>query len=126
MKLLTIVTYVICLSTITLLGCSDDGVDEEVPSVQQVVTAHSDYYHYESVDELTEWADLIIEGQVVNSTVQKIETIRPLDDDGLDNPQLNPHPEGLQPDDQPVDIFTVAEVEVHRVYKGDAEENDIV
>ena len=87
------------------------------PGEKETIAVHADYPWYQSVGELFDRADLVIEGTVLDSRVEWMNhAIYPEED--KDDPRLNP---GGDRDPGEM-ITTVYTVEVHDIYKGSAGE----
>lgn len=106
-----------------LFGC---GQAMEETSTDTVVY-HSDYPHYETIDEMEEISNLIISGKVVDSTVQVLDVSgQPLTEEELNDEEKNPHPEGKQPNEEPLEsVYTVSTIEIDEKFKGEYSEEVI-
>lgn len=109
------------ISTLMLAGC---GAKETAAIPQQsknTVLYSASYPTYTNVEELIGRSNLIIEGTIIDSNFETINiTQNPTDpSDEKSNPGIGAHEQMLTP-------YTVYDVEVHKVYKGNVAAKDII
>ncbi len=115
MKISRFLIIVVCCTV--LMGCVTQDADV-TQKEKQVAKIHCDYPYYSSVDALTEKADLIIKGTIVDSRVEEIDILSKTEENEI----LNPGGE-IQ---ECKYIFTVYTVDVSDSYKGDVEPGETV
>jgi len=115
MKTIKLLIIIICIAVIlTSFGCSTQEAD-----VKQDVRVSVDYPHYSSIGILAEKADLVIEGTIIDSRVEEIDTrIRT----NIENEQLNPG--GEIPSSK--HIYTVYTIKISNSYKGNVKPGDTI
>ncbi len=120
MKINRFFTIVVCCSIMTtLIGCSiqNANVEQKEKSTVQVSV---DYPYYPNLDALTEKADLIIEGTVLDSRIEEIDT----------RVKINEKDEILNPGGDevfsPVFIYTVYTIKVSDSYKGNVKPGETI
>lgn len=79
-----------------------------------------DYPSYSTVDEAVKASDLIVEGNVLSKEYKMLDVSH---EDRSDDPQRNPGGTNQSSPDLP---YTIYEIEVSKVYKGDVTKGDIV
>jgi hypothetical protein len=88
------------------------------------VFLNASYPTYTSVPELTDQANLIVEGTIVSTATREIDVSSPLTDQEAADPELNPG--GTEQGEQSLMVYTVHQVRVERVIKGSASEGDTI
>lgn len=94
------------------------------PQEGDEVVYNASYPAYESVTELSDAADLVVEGTVVSSVVKEIDVASKLTGDDAKDPEANPG--GPDQDSPSVMVYTVHKVRVDRVFKGSAVEGSTI
>lgn len=106
---------VVATALFVLSACSTPEVE---------VFYNASYPAFESVSELKDAADLVIEGKIVSSTVKELDIASEPIGAAVEDPELNPG--GPEQDIRSVMVFTVHEVQVQRVLKGSGVEGSMV
>lgn len=121
---------VFCL-TMALLGCGSNGAksnesqasaskaSEAVP--KQEISIEASFPKYSSLGELENQADLIVEGRILSSTFQFLNVAQKPSDPA--DAQLNP---GTDPADSPLIPYTIYDVQIQKVYKGEVTEKETI
>ncbi|GAA0394010.1 hypothetical protein [Paenibacillus motobuensis] len=125
------VFWVFCLTMALLAGCSSNeakssdsqtsanGTSEVVP--KQEVLIDASFPKYSSIGELENRADLIVEGRILSSTFKFLNVAQKPSDPT--DAQLNP---GTDPVDSPLIPYTIYDVEIQKVYKGEVTEKETI
>lgn len=98
-------------------ACSPSQVTDEV-------FYNAAYPSYATATELGAEADLVIEGTIVSSAVKEIDIATQLSSEDADDPKLNPGG-SVDPAPMPI-VYTVHQVRVDRVIKGDASVGEVI
>lgn len=106
---------VLATALFTLSGCATPAAE---------VFYNASYPAFESVSELKEAADLVIEGEIISSAVRELDIASEPTGAAADDPELSPN--GSERDTRSVMVFTVHEVQVQRVLKGSSIESERV
>ncbi|GGX65091.1 hypothetical protein [Streptomyces anandii] len=120
-----LITGTAMLAAFAAVGCSADGTSAKgagsAPAAE-TVTYHADYPAYSSLDEVIKKSDVVVEGTVLSSRVEKMLPDAPAGNDPAKNPQAGLSPaeakkakEAAEAD--PV-IVTVSRVKVSRALSG--------
>jgi len=122
---------IFCLTMALLAGCgsneakssdsqaSANGASEVVP--KQEVLIDASFPKYSSLGELENRADLIVEGRILSSTFKFLNVAQKPSDPG--DAQLNP---GTDPAASPLIPYTIYDVEIQKVYKGEVTEKETI
>ncbi len=116
MKISRFLIIIICCTV--LMGCVTQDADV-TQKEKQVAKIYCDYPYYSSVDALTEKADLIIKGTIMDSRVEENDYRIEIDEE---NKLLNPGGKTTSHNF----VHTVYTVSVSESYKGDVEPDEII
>jgi len=118
MKISRLLIIVVCCGMVAaLMGCVTQEA-EVAPNEKPIIRVSADYPHYPSLDALTEKADLIIKGTVMDSRVEEIDILSQKKKKKKSNP-------GGEITSCKY-IYTVYTVDVSDSYKGDVEPGETV
>lgn len=116
-RLSEVIVFSILIMT-TLIGCSSQKSDT-IKGEKLKVVVDRDYPHYSSIDDLSQKADIVIEGAVVNSRVEELEhVIEPSDKSEKSNPGGNV-PSSKR-------VYTIYTVEVSDSFKGNINSGETI
>jgi len=124
------VVSIFCLTMALLVGCGSNeaqtsdsqtavGASKVVP--KQEVLIDASFPKYNSLGELENRADMIIEGRILSSTFKFLNVAQKPSDPS--DERLNP---GTDPADSPLIPYTIYDVEIDKVYKGDVTEKETI
>lgn len=123
-KLKIIVINMIVLIIITVSGCSnsDKSNDNKSNDNKVIQKVYVDYESYESIEELIESTDWIIEGEVIKSRVELSDNLLKLSEEEMENEEINTTEES-NTGETPITIYSI---EVKTVYKGEIAKEEII
>jgi hypothetical protein len=119
MKITRLLIIVVCCGMVAaLMGCVTQEA-EVSPKEKLIIRVSADYPYYPNVDALTEKADLIVKGTVMDSRVEEIDTRIKTSEE---NKNLNPGGKTSSTNF----LYTVYTIDVSDSYKGDVEPGETI